>query len=407
MSAPRWPRWFVACAGVTLALARASSAHAAADVVVGVSWSNFQEERWKTDEAALRAGLEALGARYVSTDAQSSSEKQASDIETLLARGADVLVVVAQDADTLRPTVRGALAEGVPVVAYDRLIELPGVFYLSFDNVEVGRQEARAIEHVRPAGRYVFIKGAATDPNADFVHRGQLEVLAPAIAAGRIEVVGDQYVEGWLPEVAQRVMEQILTQNGDRVDAVVCSNDGMAGGVLAALRAQGLEGLPLSGQDGDRAALARVARGLQTVSVWKDARALGARAAEIATALARGAAPGSIAGALRWRSGPDKPELDALLLAPVPITRDRLGEVIDAGWIAKADVCRGAAEPALARAEPALAVAEPALEKAEPALEKAKPALEKAKPAVARAEPALERGTVSARGATDLPPACR
>jgi len=327
---------FFVCAALCI-----GAGNAAAEPIVGVSWSNFQEERWKTDEAALRAGLEARGIRVLSTDAQSSSEKQAADIETLLARGARVLVVVAQDADTMQPAVAQALAEGVPVIAYDRLIEIPGVFYISFDNVEVGRIQAREIQRVRPTGRYAFIKGAATDPNADFVHQGQLEVLSPAIAAGRIQVVGEQYVDGWLPELAQRVMEQILTRNGDRVDAIVCSNDGMAGGVAAALRAQGLEGLPLSGQDGDHAALSRVARGLQTVSVWKDARTLGARAAEVAVALAAGTKPGDVAGATRWRRKPGAPQLDAMLLDPVPITRDRLQTVIDAGWITKERVCRG------------------------------------------------------------------
>ncbi len=307
-------------------------------ITVGVSWSNFQEERWKTDEKALREALDRAGARYLSADAQSSSEKQVSDIETLLARGADVLVVLAQDADAIRPAIQAARAEGIPVIGYDRLIELPGVFYLSFDNVEVGRVQAREVQRVRPNGRYVFIKGGATDPNADLVYGGQREVLASAIDAGRIEVVGDQYVDQWLPELAQRVMEQILTANRDRVDAVVCSNDGMAGGVLAALRAQGLEGLPLSGQDGDHAALNRVARGLQTVSVWKDSRVLGRRAAEIAVALASGQA---IDDAVSWQHGPRGVAVDAVLLTPEAITRDRLDVVIDAGWISRETVCRG------------------------------------------------------------------
>ncbi len=311
------------------------------EIVVGVSWSNFQEERWKTDEAALRAALEARGAHYLSADAQSSSEKQISDIETLIARGAEVLVVVAQDADAIGPAITAALAEGIPVIGYDRLIELPGVFYISFDNVEVGRIQAREITRVQPTGRYVFIKGAATDPNADFVHAGQLEVLQDAIDAGRIQVVGDQYVDGWLPELAQRIMEQILTANGDRVDAVVCSNDGMAGGVLAALRAQGLEGLPLSGQDGDHAALNRVARGLQTVSVWKDARALGAQAAGVALALAAGTPANAIPGRIRWNEGPRHTAVDAILLPPLAITRERLEAVIDAGWVSRKSVCRG------------------------------------------------------------------
>jgi D-xylose transport system substrate-binding protein len=312
-----------------------------AEVAVGVSWSNFQEERWKTDEAALRAELERLGARYLAADAQSSSEKQLSDLESLVARGAQVLVVVAQDADALTPAVTQAAAEGIPVIAYDRLIEAPGVLYLSFDNREVGRLQARAIERVRPSGRYVFIKGSRDDPNADLVHAGQLDVLAPAIEAGRIEVVGDQYVERWMPEGAQRTMEQILTANANRVDAVVCSNDGMAGGVIAALDSQGLAGIPVSGQDGDRAALSRVARGLQTVSVWKDARALGRLAARAAVALARGTRPGAVEGTIGWSGGPRGVPVDAVLLAPVPVTRSNLDVVIDAGWASRADVCRG------------------------------------------------------------------
>ena len=309
--------------------------------VVGVSWAYFQEERWRTDAAALREELARLGAHYVSADAQASTEKQLADIESLIARGADVLVVVAHDADALRSAIASADAEGIPVIAYDRLIEVPGVFYLSFDNVEVGRIQAREILEARPRGNYVFIKGGSQDPNAHFVYAGQREVGQDAIATGRIRVVGDQFVERWLPEQAQRIMEQILTANRDAVDAVVCSNDGMAGGVVAALSAQGMEGVPVSGQDGDHAALNRIARGLQTVSVWKDARALGRTAARVAVALAGGKPPGEIEGARRWQAGPNQPPLDAILLTPVAITRENLDVVIDAGWISKGAVCRG------------------------------------------------------------------
>ncbi|MEE9609105.1 MAG: substrate-binding domain-containing protein [Myxococcota bacterium] len=327
-----------------LAAALAAAVAGADDLVVGASWQHFQEERWRADEAALRTALARLGAGYLSADAQSSAEKQVSDIESLVARGADALLVVAHDAEALRPVLSQALAEGIPVIAYDHLIEMRGVFYVSFDNREVGRIQARELLARRPSGRYVFIKGAATDPNAHFVHAGQLDVLGAAIAAGRIRVVGDQFIDGWLPEVAQRVSEQILTANDNAVDAVVCSNDGMAGGVVAALSAQGLEGVPVSGQDGDRAALNRIARGLQTVSVWKDSRRLGETAARVAVALAQGRRGDEIDGSVRWSAGPRGVVLDAILLSPVAITRQRLDVVIDAGWVDRESVCRDVAE---------------------------------------------------------------
>jgi D-xylose transport system substrate-binding protein len=114
----------------------------------------------------------------------------------------------------------------------------------------------------------------------------------------------------------------------------------MAGGVIAALAAQGLERLPVSGQDGDHAALNRVALGLQAVSVWKDARALGTRAAEIALWLAAGRPAGEIPDSVRWNGGPRGESVDALLLRPIPITRESLDRVIEAGWAPRERVCR-------------------------------------------------------------------
>jgi D-xylose transport system substrate-binding protein len=137
-------------------------------------------------------------------------------------------------------------------------------------------------------------------------------------------------------------MEQILTKTSNKVDAVVASNDGTAGGAIAALAAQGLAGaVPVSGQDGDHAALNRIALGTQTVSVWKDARALGRKAAEIAALLADGKTMTDIPGAVKFSGGPKKVEMNAVFLNPVPITKDNLDIVIDAGWIKKDEVCQG------------------------------------------------------------------
>ncbi|MCI4663748.1 MAG: D-xylose ABC transporter substrate-binding protein [Neomegalonema sp.] len=332
---------FLIGAVTALAISIGAFATAAAEeLIIGVSWSNFQEERWKTDEKAMKAAIEAMGAKYISTDAQSSASKQLSDIESLIARGAKALIILAQDSKAIKPALDAAAAEGIPVIAYDRLIDDPRAFYLTFDNVEVGRMQARAVFKLAPKGRYVFIKGSPTDPNSDFLHGGQLEVLKKAIEKGDIKVVGEVYTDGWLPATAQRNMEQILTKTGNGVDAVVASNDGTAGGVVAALIAQGMEGLPVSGQDGDHAALNRVALGTQTVSVWKDARALGKAAGEIAVTLAKGGKLSDVKGSVKWTS-PSGVALTSMFLKPVPITRDNLKVVLDAGWITKAKLCAG------------------------------------------------------------------
>ena len=313
--------------------------------VIGVSWSNFQEERWKTDEAAMKGAIEAAGDSYISADAQSSAAKQLTDVEALIAQGANALIILAQDSSAIGPAVEKAVAEGIPVVGYDRLIENPDAFYITFDNAEVGRMQARAVLEAMPEGNYAFIKGSSSDPNADFLFGGQMEVLKEAMDAGKIVNVGEAYTDGWKPENAQRNMEQILTANENKIDAVVASNDGTAGGVVAALASQGLDGsVPVSGQDGDHAALNRVALGTQTVSVWKDARELGKNAAAIAAMLADGKAMADIPGAVQWSGGPAGVEMNAVFLAPVPITADKLDIVIDAGWIAKDKVCQGVAD---------------------------------------------------------------
>src|SRR6201993_422135 len=298
---------------------------ACAQTVVGVSWSNFQEERWKTDEAAIKAVLDKAGAKYISADAQNSPSKQLTDVEDLISKGANVLIILAMDSEAILPAVKKASDEGIPVIAYDRLIESPNVLYITFDNVGVGRMMAKAIEAAKPAGNYAFIKGDKGDPNADFLFSGIKEVLGPAIKAGKIKNVGESYTDGWKPDNAQKNMEQILTKNNNKVDAVVPENDGMAGGVVAALTAQGMAGsVPVSGQDGDHAPINRIALGTQTVSVWKGSRDLGKVAAEDAVALAEGKKMTALPDVKPFSGGAKHVTVNGILLTPLPVTRDNL-----------------------------------------------------------------------------------
>jgi D-xylose transport system substrate-binding protein len=318
------------------------SAVMAKDVVVGVSWSNFQEERWKTDEAAIKAGLAESGAKYISADAQANPTKQLADVESLISKGANVLIILAMDNQAILPAIKKAADEGIPVIAYDRLIEDPSVLYITFDNVGVGRLMGQAIWAVKKEGNFAFIKGDKGDANANFLFGGIMEVLKPAIDSGKIKNVGETYTDGWKPDNAQKEMEQILTKNNNKVDAVLSENDGMAGGAVAALAAQGLAGsVPITGQDGDHAAINRIALGTQTVSIWKDSRDLGKLSGEMAVALANGKKMASLPNVKPFSGGPKHTKINGILLAPLAVTKDNLNVIVDKGWITKDEVCAG------------------------------------------------------------------
>jgi D-xylose transport system substrate-binding protein len=329
--------------GATTTAAPGTTAAAGDDeIIVGVSWNNYNEERWaKSDEPAIQAALDAAGASYISADAGSSAEQQLADVENLIAQGADVLIILAQDGTAILPAVASALEQGIPVIAYDRLIEDPGALYITFDNVGVGRLQAEVIFGLVPEGNYAIIKGNSADANADFLREGYEQVIGEAAASGAINIACETYTDNWDPAIAQTNMEQCLTQENNAIDAVLSENDGMAGGVVAALEAQGLAGVvPVSGQDGDLAALNRVALGTQSVSVWKDSRELGRAAGEAAVALAQGTPLADVPGVVQFDS-PGGNSMTSILLEPLPITKDNLDVVVEADWISVEELCQG------------------------------------------------------------------
>jgi D-xylose transport system substrate-binding protein len=333
----------VAGAMLATAMGGLTSVAMAKGKTIAVSWKTFQEERWKTDDAAIKAVVEAAGDKYITADAQGSAQKQAADIEALIAQKPDVIMVVAFDSDAILPSIKKITDAGIKSIAYDVQFEDPNALYITFDNVGVGRLMAKEVLKVKDSGNFAFIKGDKGDPNATFLFMGQLEVLKAQMDAGKIKNVCETFTDGWKPDNAQKNMEQCLTSTKNKVDAVLSENDGMASGVVAALKAQGLAGqVPVSGQDGDKAALNRVAMGTQTVSVWKDSRALGKAAAEAAVAMADGTAIDKLPGVGKFKDGKKKVEMNAILLAPDPITKANLDDVIKAGWIDKAAACAGA-----------------------------------------------------------------
>ena len=318
-----------------------SSTALAEDKKIGVSWSNFQEARWKFDAAAMRSSIQRDGNEYITANAEASSEKQLNDIRTMIEQGIDVLVILPVDREAILPALDWAAEAGIPVISYDRLIEDDRVFYITFDNVGVGRIIAAIIRQVQPDGNYVILKGDPADANVGFLRQGMEEVIGAAVAGGTITIVGEANADGWSPDSAYAAMEKILVDNDDRVDAVLAQNDGIAGAVIEALAARGLN-VPVGGQDGDPAALNRVARGTQVVSVWKNNLELGKATGKIAGLLAEGVPMDRIPDSIRFTGGEKGLTFNAILLNPTPITKDNLNLVIEADVITQREACAGA-----------------------------------------------------------------
>lgn len=315
----------------------------AQDKIVGVSWRHFQEERWRIDEAGMLDALEGTGWEYISADAQADPQKQITDIEGLIASGADVLIILPQDSFAIVPAIQQANAAGIPVIAYDIPVDLTDILFISFDNIAVGRLMGEALAEAQPTGNWVILNG---DPSMSIVNlfkEGQMQAVQPLIDSGAIDVVAEEYITNWKPDVAQTTMDQILTATANEIDAVLSMNDGMAGGAAAAMAAQGMHGVALSGQDGDVAALNRIARGDQTVSVWKNSFSLGQTGAIAAMALGEGTPMAEVEGAVPYET-PSGQMQSAILLEPIAITRDNLDLVVDSDWVSKEDLCQGVTE---------------------------------------------------------------
>ncbi len=267
-------------------------------IKVGLSFSDFATERWKNEEQIMRKLLEERGYEVLTQEANHDVKLQNDQIDNMVAQGVKAIIVVAEDGDAIVTSVDKAADAGVQVIAYDRLIKTPKIAaYISFNNVEVGRQQAagvmKAIDienwDVAAKGKVRLVKlgGSPTDNNAILFRKGQDEVLAQY--ADKIEVVADQWVDNWDPANALKIMENILTATGNDIDAVVASNDGTALGALEAMKAQGLAGVvPISGQDATADGCNSIVKGELTVTILKDIRNLAPLAVDLVDKLLKG-----------------------------------------------------------------------------------------------------------------------
>lgn len=305
-------------------------------IVIGLSLDTLQEERWQRDRDLFIAAAEALGAKVEVQAANSDDAKQISQAENLISQGVDVLVVVPHNAEATAAIVEKAHAAGIKVLAYDRLIKNSDLdLYISFDNEKVGEMQAEAIIKLAPKGKFVYIGGAETDNNAHLFKKGAFNILQPLIDSGDIQIVFDQWTKDWNPANALANMENALTANDNKIDAVVAANDGTAGGVIQALAAQGLDGkIPVSGQDAELAAAQRIVEGTQTMTVYKPIKDLAEKAADLAVKMAKGE---DVGADKTVNNG--KIDVPSVLLNPVAVDKTNMdATVIADGFHSKDDV---------------------------------------------------------------------
>jgi D-xylose transport system substrate-binding protein len=302
---------------------------------IGFSIDDLRVERWTRDRDFLTAEAEKLGAKVYVQSADASEQRQISQIENLISRGVDVLVIVPYNATVLNNAIREAKKAKIKVVSYDRLILNADVdAYISFDNAKVGELQAAALTQIKPKGNYYLLGGAPTDNNAKMLREGQMKVLQPLVDKGDIKIVGKQWVKDWSASEAMSIVENALTANGNKIDAIVASNDGTAGGAIQALTAQKLAGkVAVSGQDADLAAVRRVMAGTQAMTVYKPLKLIAAEAAKLSVQLVRNEKPSYNA---QLDNGFKK--VDTLLLKPIPLTRANVDVLVQDGFYTKAQL---------------------------------------------------------------------
>ncbi len=298
----------------------------------------------------FKAKLSSLGfdvnTNLIYSNAGQDAATQQSQAEAALTNGAKVLVLDPVDSNAAAVIADAAKAAGVPVIAYDRLINnSDGVgYYISFDNVQVGKVQAQSlVDALTAAGKtnptIVMINGSPTDNNAKLFKQGAHSVFDPLVSAGKLTIAKEYDTPDWSPDQAQNEMTQALTALGNKVDGVYAANDGTAGGAVAAMKAAGLNPVPpITGQDAQVDAIQRILVGEQYMTVYKAIKPEAEDAAQLAFDLATGTTPP--ASMVTGTTNNGKADVQSIILTPVAVTKDNIkSTVIADGFITSAQLC--------------------------------------------------------------------
>nr|WP_323132648.1 multiple monosaccharide ABC transporter substrate-binding protein [Kineococcus indalonis] len=290
------------------------------DITVGVAMPTQTSERWIADGNNVKAGLEAAGYKVDLQYANDDIPTQSQQIDQMITKGDDLLIVAAIDGTALTSQLSAAKAAGIEVISYDRLIRGSADvdFYVSFDNYNVGVQQGTSVLQglglLNPDGspgtatgpfNVELFAGSLDDNNAQFFWNGAMDTMKPFIDSGKVVVKSGQTsidqaaILRWQQETAQRRMEDLLTSaynDGSKVDGVLSPYDGISRGIITALQNAGYGGggqaMPIiSGQDAEIASVKLINDGVQYATVFKDTRKLAEQAVTASSAILEGNEP--------------------------------------------------------------------------------------------------------------------
>jgi D-xylose transport system substrate-binding protein len=301
---------------------------------IGLSMDTYTQERWQKDGEFFKKKVEELGGEVIMMYANGNEQLQNEQIETIINKGVDVLVIVPHNSKSCALPVKLAHEKGIKVISYDRMIKDCDLdLYVSFDNEKVGQLQARYLLNLVPKGNYLLVGGASTDQNSFMIRKGQMSVLQAAIDKGDIKIVSDQFAKDWLPYQALKHTEDALALTHNKIDAILAANDGLASGVIQSISENDLAGkIPVSGMDAELSALQRIMDGTQSMTVYKSISNIAATAAEAAVALAKKETPKGITGTVN--NG--KMDLPSILLKPVMVDKNNIEQTVIAdGYIQK------------------------------------------------------------------------
>ena len=285
--------------------------------------------------------------QIIYSNANQDATQQLSQAEAALTNGAQVLVLDPVDSAAAATIADKAKAQGVPVIAYDRLIlNSDGVnYYISFDNEEVGKLQAQSlVDELNSMSiqnpSIVMINGSPTDNNAALFKQGAHSVFDPLVSAGKLTIAKEYDTPDWSPDQAQNEMQQALTALGNKVDGVYAANDGTAGGAIAAMKAAGLQPLPpVTGQDAELAAIQRILVGEQYMTVYKAIKPEAEAAAQLAyDLLTKTPVPADMTNGKTVNNG--SIDVPSVLLTPIAVTKDNIKDTVVAdGFWSASQIC--------------------------------------------------------------------